>query len=172
MSLTGRREYEDFDVFEEHFPALETRNGQMLSRNNRHAARLARKWRKAQVAGSDAHTLASAGSTYTEVAGARNKNEFLAGLRAGWGRPRGDSGNYWKLTSDVLQIALGMMSEKRWTLTLAPLAALIPVATLGNCALETASARCWRRRIPFAPGNRVAKSPAWRSKPLSDGATL
>ncbi len=169
--LTGRRELEDFELFEAHFPAMATRNGQILPKNNQLAARLARKWRKAPVAGSDAHVLDFAGTTFTEVPGARDKAEFLAGLRAGWGRPSGEAGNYWKLTRAVLQIGFGMMSEKRWTLLLAPLAALVPACILGNYLLEGEFARHWRRRLaPLRPRRRAV--PSWRSKPLSDGVPV
>lgn len=169
--LTGRRELEDFELFEAHFPAIETRNGQILPKNNQHASRLARKWRKAQVAGSDAHILEFAGTTFTEVPGARDKAEYLAGLRAGWGRPCGDTGSYWKLTRAVLQIGFGMMREKRWTLLLAPLAALVPVCILGNYLMEIEFAQHWRRRISPAQATRRLPS-SWRAKPISDGVPI
>jgi predicted metal-dependent phosphoesterase TrpH len=169
--LTGRREIEDFEMFLEHFPAIETRNGQILPQNNQHAARLARKWRKAQVAGSDAHTLEFAGTTYTEVPGARNKAEFLAGLRAGFGRPAGETGNYWKLTRTVVHIASRMMDEKRWTVLFAPIVALVPAAILTNYLMEVSFARRWRRRV--APSRATGRlAPPWRSKPLSDGVSI
>jgi hypothetical protein len=169
--LTGRRELEDFELFEVHFPAIETRNGQILPKNNQHASRLARKWRKAQVAGSDAHILEFAGTTFTEVPGARDKAEFLAGLRAGWGRPCGETGNYWKLTRAVLQIGFGMMSEKRWTLLLAPLVAVAPLCTLVNYVMEIQFAQHWRHRV--APSRAIRRlAPSWRSKPISDGAPI
>ena len=88
-SLTGAREAEDFDWLDNCFPALETRNGHLLPGNNGCATLLAQRAGRIQLAGSDAHTLASIGSTYTEVPGARNKEEFLAGLRCGRGRVRG-----------------------------------------------------------------------------------
>ena len=48
---------------------METLNGLMPAENNRHAVRLARRTRKIALGGSDAHTLASAGSAYTEFRG-------------------------------------------------------------------------------------------------------
>src|SRR5580700_2494793 len=63
--LTGRRTEGDFELFERHFPAVEARNGQMPARANGAAARLAARWGKAVVAGSDSHTLGSLGLTYT-----------------------------------------------------------------------------------------------------------
>ena len=101
-SLTGRRDADDFEWFSGYFPAVEAPNGQMLTRANQQAAEFAWKRCKTQVAGSDAHALASVGTTYTEVPGARNKEEFFAGLRAGNGRLCGESGGYWKLTRDIL----------------------------------------------------------------------
>ena len=78
-SVTGRRNADDYEWFSGYFPAVEARNGQMLASANQHAADFAWKRCKTQVAGSDAHALASVGTTYTEVPGARNKEEFFAG---------------------------------------------------------------------------------------------
>jgi predicted metal-dependent phosphoesterase TrpH len=91
-SVTGRRDRDDFKWFAEYFPGIEARNGQMLPRANRQASLFARRERKIKVAGSDAHALASVGTTYTEVPGAQNKGEFFAGLRSGCGKLRGQSG--------------------------------------------------------------------------------
>jgi len=91
-SVTGRRDPDDFKWFAEYFPGVEGRNGQMLPSANRHASVFARRKGKVQVAGSDAHSLASVGSTFTEVPGARDKDEFFGGLRAGRGRMGGDAG--------------------------------------------------------------------------------
>jgi len=146
-SLTGRREREDFAWFESYFPAIETRNGQMLDGLNRHAARLARLWAKAEIGGSDAHTRASAGRTYTEVRGARTKQEFLDGLRAGRGRVGGEAGGYVKLTRDVLLVAVEAMREKRWTGLLGPLTLAVPAVTLVNYTREMAFGRLWAARI-------------------------
>ena len=49
--LTGPRTDHDFGLFENHFPAMEVLNGQMLASSNRAAAQLARRWGKAAVAG-------------------------------------------------------------------------------------------------------------------------
>ncbi len=102
--LTGRRDIEDFAWFEGYFPAIEVRNSHMLESANRDAAVLARRWQKIAIGGSDAHALASVGMAYTEVPGARDKNEFFAGLRAGYGRVGGESGNTAKLARDVFSI--------------------------------------------------------------------
>jgi predicted metal-dependent phosphoesterase TrpH len=145
--LTGPREREDFAWFENYFPAVETRNGQMLDAQNRRAAHLARLWSKAEIGGSDAHTWASAGRTYTEVRGARTKEEFLEGLRAGRGRVGGEAGGYAKLTRDLLLIAAEAMREKWWTALLGPLTLAVPLATLLNYAREMAFSRIWARRV-------------------------
>jgi predicted metal-dependent phosphoesterase TrpH len=81
--LTGRREAEDFHWFESYVPAFETRNGQMWPKANESAARLATRLGKIAIAGSDSHTIAGVGHTFTEVLGARTVDEFFAGLRAG-----------------------------------------------------------------------------------------
>jgi len=146
-SLTGRREHEDFDWFAQYFPAVETRNGQMSAKANAHAARLARCWRKAGTGGSDAHALRSVGTTYTQVHGARSKQEFFDGLKDGRGRVRGESGCYTKLTRDVFLIALEMMREKPWTVLLAPLAVAVPAFTYWNYREERAFVRRWSAEV-------------------------
>jgi len=95
-SVTGRRDPDDFKWFAGHFPGIEGRNGQMLPSANRHASVFARRKRKVQVAGSDAHALASVGTTFTEVPGARDKDEFFAGFGPGmdnWEANPAASGN-------------------------------------------------------------------------------
>ena len=101
-SLTGRRALQDFELFETAFPAVETRNGHMLPYANANAAALADFAGRAEVGGSDAHAMSSVGCAWTVVPNARSKQEYLAGLRHGRGRVRGASGNWWKLTRDVL----------------------------------------------------------------------
>ena len=161
-SLTGRRVMEDFDWFISGFPAFETRNGHMLARNNRRASRLARWTGKVGLGGSDGHTLASIGTTYTVVPGARNKQEFLAGLRTGQGRVRGQSGSYWKLARDVFLISLEMMHDKRLTVLLAPLVVMIPPALLTNYIKEVLFGRYWMRSATRAY-RRAGQVPLWRS---------
>lgn len=146
-SLTGRRERDDFAWFQEYFPGIETQNGHMIERSNEEAARLAKRWRKAAVGGSDAHVLPSVGTAYTEVPGARDKQEFFAGLRSGQAQVGGESGGFGKLTRDVFLIALEMMREKSWTALLAPLAAAIPIATYWNYRNERAFGRRWAIEI-------------------------
>jgi predicted metal-dependent phosphoesterase TrpH len=150
-SLTGPRQRDDFRWFEEYFPAIETRNGHMLAEQNANSERLAKRWNKIGIGGSDAHALASVGAAYTEVTGARDKDEFFAGLRMGRGQVRGESGSFQKLTRDVFLIAFEMMREKNWTALLAPLAPLIPAVTFVNYCYEFAFGRLWAGRILGRP---------------------
>lgn len=150
--LTGRREWEDFELFERWFPAFETRNGAMLERANRQAAELARRLAKAPLGGSDAHAMSSVGRAWTEVPGARGKAEFLEGLRQGRGVVRGASGNFLSLTQDVLRIGFRMMTESPVTLALAPLTVVVPAITLLNYILEAVFVLKWARAAE-APGS-------------------
>jgi predicted metal-dependent phosphoesterase TrpH len=145
--LTGRRTESDFDDFAARFPAVEILNGQMLAAANRYAEAFAARNRKATVAGSDAHTLASLGRTYTRVPSARDRREFMEGLKRGQGTAIGDSGDYIKLTRAVIEIGFELLNEKRWTTLLSPLMAAIPLVTLAHLALETVFAHKWGRRV-------------------------
>jgi predicted metal-dependent phosphoesterase TrpH len=145
--LTGPREQEDFTWFREYFPAMETRNGHMLERANAHAASLAKQWEKIEIGGSDAHALPSAGTTYTEVLRAENKEEFFAGLRAGMGRVAGESGCFTKLTRDVFWIIAELMREKAWTTLMSPLALLVPAITFLNYQSEKEFCRKWAQKL-------------------------
>ncbi len=147
--LTGRRTEEDFQEFALRFPAVETRNGAMLAQANRNAAEFAQATRKAVVAGSDAHTLAGLGKTYTEVPGARTAKEYLEGLRQGHAGIQGESGSYCKLTMAVWSIGLDMLEERPWTVVLAPLLAVVPLVTLVNLVMEIGFAVRW--------GNQAAR---------------
>jgi len=146
-ALTGRRHREDFPLFEEYFPAVETRSGQMLPAHNRYAESFAKHWRKAGLGGSDSHALPSAGTAYTEVAHARNKAEFFEGIRAGEAVAAGGHGGYFKLTRDIFCITAGMMRERPWTALLAPLTLLLPAATFAILAQEMAFAWYWNRQV-------------------------
>ena len=158
-SLTGRREQEDFAWFEAYFPAIEARNSHVLQSANGHAANLARHWNKIAIGGSDAHALPSVGTAYTEVPGARDKEEFFAGLRSGMGRVAGESGSFAKLTRDVFLIAGEMMREKMWTAALSPLAVLVPAVTFWNYRDEYFFSRRWAAQILGQPEPR--KRPRW-----------
>jgi predicted metal-dependent phosphoesterase TrpH len=67
----------------EQFPGIEVRNGTMLRAHNELVEALVRRAESVtSIGGSDSHTLAGIGSTYTEAPGA-TVAEFLASLRAG-----------------------------------------------------------------------------------------
>ena len=149
--LTGTRTSADFEEFVRAFPAVETRNGQMLPAANQYAEEMARLAGKVVVGGSDAHTLESVGRTYTEVLGARTPAEFLAGLKGGQGTVGGESGDYWKLTRAIADIGCSLMKEHPWTVILAPLMALIPAVTLGNLLRETYFAHAWGKKLNGSP---------------------
>ena len=158
-SVTGKREHSDFVWFQQYFPAVEARNSHMLEKANQYAAKLAERWEKIQIGGSDAHALPSAGSAYTEVPDARSKEEFFAGLRNGMGRVEGESGSFGKLTRDVFIIALEMMREKPWTTLLSPLAVLVPAITYLNYRGEDAFSARWGAKILNLPEARPR--PRW-----------
>ena len=173
-SLTGPRTDSDFALFETRFPGIETLNGQMLATCNRSAERLARRWNKAIVAGSDAHTLAALGLTYTEVPGADSVSEFIDGLKNRACRARGISGDYWTLTQAVMGIGVSLMRERPWTVTLAPLFLAVPFVTMRTMRRSTRSTANGRADwagpgLPFAggipkfnPGCEAVRVPALR----------
>ena len=145
-ALTGRRSVEDFVWLDGAFPGVEVRNGHVPERSNRLAERLAERSGSAKLGGSDAHTLHSLGSVCTRVPGARNKAEFLAGLRQGHGVVQGESGNFGRLTGDVLRICAAVMEEKPLALLLCPLMLAVPVVTGLNYVMEDLFARRWGGR--------------------------
>jgi predicted metal-dependent phosphoesterase TrpH len=149
--LTGRRTDADFTLFQEFFPGVETQNGQMLAACNREAQKLAARWGKTAVGGSDAHTLSSLGQTFTKVPGARNKAGFLAGLKSGRSVPAGCSGNYTKLTLAVLDIGMHLVQEHPWVAAVLPLALAVPAITLFTCCRDFAFAQWWSRRLAERP---------------------
>lgn len=163
-SVTGRRHEDDFRWFVDSFPAFETLNGHMLPETNRHAARLARRTEKASIGGSDAHTVNAAAVAYTEVPGAANKAEFLAGLRRGHCRARGSNGSYALTTHAALRVMWEVLREERWPALLAPLAILVPAFAYGNFASEQIFARRWSRRI--APPRRRRGRGKWTGNSL------
>jgi predicted metal-dependent phosphoesterase TrpH len=145
-SLTGKRAIEDFELFERAFPAIETGNGHMSRRSNRAAAMLADRWARAETGGSDAHAILSVGCAWTVVPGARSRQEYLDGLRAGLGRVRGETGSWLKLTRDVYSIGWQMLRENPYTVPIAALAWLVPLITLGNTVAETIFVQYWQAR--------------------------
>ncbi|HYA98084.1 MAG TPA: PHP-associated domain-containing protein [Methylomirabilota bacterium] len=163
--LTGRRRREDFHWFASCVPAYEARNGQMAPAANAAAERLASRHGKITVGGSDAHTAAYAGRTFTEVSGARNAEEFLAGLRARRGGVRGVDGSYWKLTADIFRITCELFRERPSTLALLPVVPLMPAFTLGHWINEHLFCRFWSTVLES--DRRLAGDTlrGWRSQP-------
>jgi predicted metal-dependent phosphoesterase TrpH len=141
--LTGRREEDDFNWFASYVPAFEVRNGQMWPGANASAERLAWRLGKIGLGGSDAHTIAGLGLTYTEVLGVRTADEFFAGLRAGRGVVHGAHGSYVKLTADVYRIVRSFFGDKPWALPILPLSVLVPAITLGHWLNEMRFCRKW-----------------------------
>lgn len=141
--LTGRRHPEDFDWFENSFSCMESLNGAIVGRANELAVQYAGYFRKTGLGGSDAHTLASAGSAFTMVRDARSKQEFLNGIREGHAVALGSSGGFFRLTRDVTLICRQMIRERPWTAALAPLVAAIPPVLFVNYWAEVAFAERW-----------------------------
>jgi hypothetical protein len=102
---------------------------------------------KIGISGSDSHTVAGVGRTYTEVAGARTAEEFLAGLRAGCGEIGGEHGSYRKLTADVYRIVGGLLRDQPWTLPLMPLTLFVPAFTAGHWLNEIRFCREWAVKL-------------------------
>ena len=145
-SLTGPRNEDDFAIFARDFHGVETINGQMLACSNKLAQEFARRFSRPVVGGSDSHTLAGVGRTFTEVPGAGNIQEFLAGMRRGQSVAVGESGDYFKLTSAVCSIGGSFLKEKPWARVCAGLFVLAPAITLGNYFRELAFAWYWGQK--------------------------
>ena len=157
-ALTGRRAIEDYGWMDRVFPAVEAVNSHVLERCNLLARRLAEHSGKTVVGGSDAHTLRSLATASTHVPGARNKAEFLQGVRRGRALAEGESGNFWKLTCDILDIFGSLFKEKPLIGVLAPLALAIPAAALYNYWFEDVFAERWGSLWEQSVGIGNAKS--------------
>jgi predicted metal-dependent phosphoesterase TrpH len=145
-SLTGSRTEDDFALFARDFHGVEIINGQMLKRANRLAEDFAARFNKPVIGGSDSHTLAGVARTFTEVAGASNAEDFLAGLRRGQSTAIGDSGDFFKLTADVFSIGGSLMRATPWMGFFAFLLAAAPAITLGHYFKEQAFAWYWGQK--------------------------
>src|SRR5579864_3700161 len=88
------------------FPAVEVRNGTMLSSHNELAEAMVREWSASHsspmtgIGGSDSHTLRGIGTTYTEAPGS-TRDEFLQNLRAGRARAGGRHGSAWREAREI-----------------------------------------------------------------------
>lgn len=85
--------------------AIEVINGSRLPVQNRTAASLAAATGKTGIAGSDAHHRRGVGYTWTEVPGARSREEFLAGLWRGEAVIGGRHGSYFTMAEDILRFS-------------------------------------------------------------------
>ena len=145
-SLTGPRMEDDFAIFARDFHGVEILNGQMLKRSNRLAGDFARRFGKPTVGGSDSHTLGGVARTFTEVAGASNAQEFLAGVRRGQSVAIGEHGDYFKLTSAVFAIGCSLIRATPWMALGAGLLTLAPAVILANYLREMAFAWYWGQK--------------------------
>ena len=101
--------------------ALETNNGSRLPVQNRTAHCLAEAAGKIGIAGSDSHTHRGIGHTWTEVPGARTRDEFIRGLFGGWVRVSGRMGSFGSMSSDVVRFAANYYLEQIRRVVLQPL---------------------------------------------------
>ena len=91
-------------------PAIEIHNGAMRAEHNRlvsalRDAAVARGATLALSGGSDAHTLASVGTAYTETDGS-TRDEFLAHLAAGRARTGGRHGTVGRMSTEIYGVIL------------------------------------------------------------------
>ncbi|MGB7847139.1 MAG: PHP-associated domain-containing protein [Candidatus Acidiferrum sp.] len=145
--LTGRREEQDFNWFASYVPAFEIRNGQMWPEANRSAERLAERFGKIGVAGSDSHTLSGVGLTFTEVRGARTVEEYFTGLRTGRGGVHGQDGSYARLTLDIWSFVGSLLKEKPVAAVILPLTVFLPLITAGHWLNEIRFCRKWAAQL-------------------------
>jgi predicted metal-dependent phosphoesterase TrpH len=103
-ALTGKRELADLHLPLKHLGLIEALNGCMPATQNEYARLTGRFAGLAGVGGSDSHSLAGVARSFTTVAGARDREEFMGGLRRGLTVPVGASGGWTRLTSDVGRI--------------------------------------------------------------------
>jgi predicted metal-dependent phosphoesterase TrpH len=122
--LTGPRRSEDFDRALDAVALVETQNGMMPAATNEYARLAARALGRGTVGGSDSHTLGAVARSFTVVPRARNRAEFLAGLRAGLTAPAGDSGGFWRLTAEAMRVFLAAYRESAADALASPLGAL------------------------------------------------
>lgn len=99
---------------------LEVINGTRLPSQNRTAMCLAAATGKHTLGGGDSHTGRGIGLTWTEVPGARTREEFMVGLRAGRGIAGGAHGGIRTMSSDLWRFAGNFMSESLTTAVTKP----------------------------------------------------
>ena len=99
---------------------LEVINGTRQRSQNRTAMCLAAATGKHTLGGGDSHTGRGIGLTWTEVPGARTREEFMAGLRAGRGIAGGAHGGVRTMMSDMWRFTGNFLSESATTMANAP----------------------------------------------------
>ena len=90
---------------------LEVINGTRQPSQNRTAMCLAAAAGKHTLGGGDSHTGRGIGLTWTEVPGARSREEFMTGLRAGRGIAGGAHGGVRTMLSDMWRFTGNFLSE-------------------------------------------------------------
>lgn len=101
---------EFIDRMAELFSVFEVRNGTLQREHNTLIAALLERFRNlgrlvSAVAGSDSHTLRRIGRSYT-ASPARNREEFIADIRAGRNRVFGPHSNHLSLAADIYGVVL------------------------------------------------------------------
>jgi predicted metal-dependent phosphoesterase TrpH len=171
-ALTGAREPADLRLPIGRLPLVETLNGAMPAGHNEAARLVGRAAGLASVGGSDAHSLAHVARAFTTVAGARDREQFLEGLRRGLTVPTGRAGSYARLTSEVTRVFAAGYGETAGQLArgsadwlrvgasalLLPLLPLIPLFTLGVYLHELRFGRSQLRRFHSTFGWPVASA--------------
>jgi len=99
---------------------LEVINGTRLPSQNRTAMCLAAAAGKHTLGGGDSHTGRGIGLTWTEVPGARSREEFMTGLRAGRGIAGGAHGGSRTMMSDMWRFTGNYLAESVSTTTASP----------------------------------------------------
>ena len=185
-ALTGARELADLRLPLGRLPLVETLNGAIPEGHNEQARPTRRACGMAAIGGSDAHSLAHVARAFTTVPGARDRHDFLAGLRAGLCVPAGRSGGYARLTDEVSRIFVAGYGETWRALgrgearplqvaasaALAPLLPLIPLVTLFIHVRELAFGRRQFRAFQQAFGWPASepRRPALGARRLEEAA--
>ena len=99
---------------------LEVINGTRLPSQNRTAMCLAAAAGKHTLGGGDSHTGRGIGLTWTEVPGARSRDEFMTGLRAGRGIAGGAHGGARTMMNDMWRFTGNFLAESLSATTAAP----------------------------------------------------
>ena len=178
-ALTGRRRMEDLHLAFGAVTHVETRNGALPASSNAWAGAAAGALGRAEVGGSDAHTLGAVARAWTQVPGARSLEEFLEGLKAGRTLARGGAGSYRRLTAAVADLAASACADNlasigtpggagRALATILAMGALpfLPLATAAVYVDEALFARRYGR--PFVDGIESRDVAAY--PPLGDAA--